>query len=625
MCGITGIIYNNRQQTVDENILRQMAGKMEHRGPDDATSYADGHVGFGFRRLSIIDLAHGQQPFFSADDNIVMICNGEIYNYKELRADLQARGHIFRSACDVEVILHLYREYGTGFLNMLNGQFAFALYDKNKQTLFFARDHFGICPLFYSQQEHVFLFGSEMKALLEFPGMPRDVDLGGLDQIFSFPANIAPVTMFKHIRSLQPGYYGLFSNGKLELHEYWDLEYPEEAHVYEEKPESYYIEQLDELLQQSVRYRMHADVPVGFYLSGGLDSSIIGATMRSLKNGRDFSSFSICFSGSPDNKEINEQRYQRLMSEHIGSMHHEVEFNWKDLDNKLKQVVYFSEAPLKETYNVCSLALSGKAKAQQIKVILSGEGADELFGGYAGYKFDYQRAKNGVVKDLDYLMEDQVRKTLWGNEDFIYEKNEYEFKGTKEALYSTGVNDVYSQFDCLRQPAVAHKRLQKRHIFHQRSYVDFKLRLAGHLIADHGDRMTLANNVEGRYPFLDVPLVEFVRQIPPGLMLKNMKEKYILKRLADKYVPREIIDREKFGFVAPGSPQLLKNNNEWVNDLLSYDYIKRRGYFNPDTVERLKAMYTHKDFILTPPYDMDLLIIILTFNIFSEVFEVPSL
>jgi asparagine synthase (glutamine-hydrolysing) len=256
---------------------------------------------------------------------------------------------------------------------------------------------------------------------------------------------------------------------------------------------------------------------------------------------------------------------------------------------------------------------------------LSGEGSDELFGGYAGYKFDMQRNSSTVDKDLEYLMEDQVRKTLWGDENFIYEKNEYEFRSTKEALYSAKVNDRYSSFDCLKKPAVEHAKLKGRSLFHKRAYADFKLRLAGHLIADHGDRMTFANSVEGRYPFLDINLIEFARKVPTNLLLKDMVEKYVLKKVAFRYIPDEIIKREKFGFVAPGSPQLLKNCREWANDILSYDRIKRQGYFNPDTIERLKKIYGKEGFILNPPYDSDLLIVIITFNMFLDVFNVPDL
>lgn len=626
MCGITGLYSLEKGRDFEKAaIVQRMSDSIRHRGPDDSAIYLNGQAAFGFRRLSIVDLLNGNQPFYSPDKSIVLICNGEIFNHKELRHDLEKRGHVFSTNCDVEVIIFLYLEYGIDFLNKINGQFAFALYDQNKELLFLARDQFGICPLYYSLLDNVFLFASEIKALLQYPGMPREADLAGLDQIFTFPASIAPVTFFKHIKSLQPGHYAIVRSAGIEIKEYWDLDYPPAAQAYEEKPEEYYIDELDHLLKQSIKYRLMADVPVGFYLSGGLDSSVIGGMMRSLVNGNELNSFSICFGSSAENKDINESRYQQMMSRHIGSTHNEIEFNWDNLDTKLNDVIYYAESPLKETYNVCSIALSERARSKNIKVVLSGEGSDELFGGYAGYKFDRQRSGRVIEKDLDYLLEEQVRKTLWGVEDFIYEKNEHEFRTTKEALYSGKVNERYHQFDCLKKPAVNHSRMKGRSMFHQRGYTDFKLRLAGHLIADHGDRMTFANSVEGRYPFLDINLIDFVRKVPAHMLLNGMVEKYILKKTAARYIPEEIIKREKFGFVAPGSPQLLKNCREWANDILSYERIRRQGYFNPDTVERLKKMYTKEGFILNPPYDTDLLIVIITFNMFLNVFNVPDL
>ncbi|MDN5217511.1 asparagine synthase (glutamine-hydrolyzing) [Fulvivirgaceae bacterium BMA12] len=623
MCGISGIYNWESENQVDRNVLVEMTNTLYHRGPDDSAFYIHKNLGFGFRRLSIIDLINGKQPFFSPDRSVILICNGEIFNYKELRKELIAKGHVFTSDCDVEVILYLYLEYGVGLLNKLNGQFAFALFDANKQELFLARDHFGICPLFYSVSENAFLFGSEIKAILKYPYITKNVDLTGLDQVFSFPANVCPTTLFEGIKSLKPGHYAVVKNKQVRIEEYWDLEYPDKSQPTSTKPETYYVEQLEELLLQSVKYRLNADVPVGFYLSGGLDSSVIGSLIRHVQ-GESSRSFSICFPEKED-QGINERKFQRIMSGYLKSEHKEIEFNWLEIDKKLNDVIYFSEAPLKETYNVCSLALSDRVRQEKVKVILSGEGADELFGGYAGYKFDYQRSNTPTDKDLDHLLEDQIRQNLWGDPDFTYERNEYDFKDTKTSLYSNRLNELYESFDCLKQPAIDHSKIKGRHIFHQRSYVDFKLRLAGHLIADHGDRMTLANHVEGRYPFLDVNLVEFVKHLPTDMKLNGMIEKYILKQLAYKYVPEEIISREKFGFVAPGSSQLLKSNSEWVNDIMSYERIKRQGYFNPDNIERLKKLYRRDDFILNPPYDDDLLIIILTFNILLETFGLPSL
>lgn len=624
MCGITGIYDIHRKYPIEEPMLRDMAQAIQHRGPDAFSTFVAGNVGFGFQRLSIIDLAHGHQPYFSEDGQVRLICNGEIYNYKELRAELQQRGFVFKTHCDVEVVLHGYMAYGTGIMERLNGQFAFAISDARNNRFLVARDHFGIAPLFYTLAEGVFIFGSEVKAILRHPLVRKEVDLTGLDQVFAFPGLVSPSTMFKNIRSLKPGHFLLIQDGQLATHEYWDLDYPGEDHDHGNRSEASYIEELEAILLQSVRYRLNADVPVGFYLSGGLDSSLIGAMMKKINPDCEYQSFSIGFPGL-DNREIDERKYQRLVSAHIQSRHTEIPFDWLEIEGRLRDAIYFSECPLKETYNTCSLALSQAVRKNGIKVILTGEGSDELLGGYVGYRFDVQRRQQVAEKELEDFLEEQMSQQIWGDGDFFYEKRHHEFRETVQALYSDEVNKGYDQFDCLRHLAIDTAKLNGRHHFHKRSYLDLKLRLSDHLVADHGDRVSYANSIEGRYPFLDVNLTNFVRQVPPHINLKNMVEKYLLKEVARKYLPAEIFTRQKQGFVAPGSPYLLRNNIEWINDLLSYDQIKRQGYFNPDTVERLKKMYRRDDFRLNLPFDSDLLIIVLTFNLFLEVFQMPDL
>lgn len=613
-------------QPVREETLRAMVQTLRHRGPDEETVHVDNNLGFGFMRLSIIDLAGGKQPFFSEDGGITLICNGEIYNYKELRAGMIAKGHRFVSSCDVEVIVPLYLEYGVELLERLNGQFAFALYDKKEGTLFLARDHFGICPLFYTRVDGSFLFGSEIKALLQHPAVKREVNLTALDQLFSLPGIVSPQTMFKDIHSLKPGHFIVVKDGGIRRTEYWDMEYPKMTDEDCRKPDEYYEDRVEELLMKSVNYRLQADVPVGFYLSGGLDSSLVGAMMRATGK-RNYPSFSVVY---PGDGEYDESKYQQLMAAHIQSPHTAIPFDPEEVQRGLKKAVYHSETPLKETYNTCSLSLSARVRESRLKVILSGEGADEFFGGYFGYRFDVQRMQhsngngNGV-KEIGDILEEELRMKQWGDPAFFYEKNEYEFAETKKAIYSEGANGMYHEFNFVNHLDIDKEKLRGRHPFNMRSYLDFKLRLADHLISDHCDRVTYANSVEGRYPFLDIDLIDFVRKVPHDLKLHNMEEKYILKRIARKYVPREIYERQKYGWVAPGSPELLRANIDWVNDLLSYEHIRRQGYFNPDAVEELKKRYSKKGFKLHTSYESDLLIVVLTFNIFLEVFDLPGL
>ncbi|HEX2270343.1 MAG TPA: asparagine synthase (glutamine-hydrolyzing) [Pyrinomonadaceae bacterium] len=620
MCGLTGFIDMRSERKPDQELLVRMTNKLVHRGPDSAGYFVDHYVALGFRRLSIIDLESGDQPIYNEDRSVVLMCNGEIFNYRELKKVLLEKGHSFRTNSDVEVLLHLYEEHGLDFLDKINGQFAFVIYDCKHRRLFLARDHFGINPLYYTIVNGLFIFASEIKAILEHPQVSREVDLTGLDQTLSFPGLVSPRTMFKGIRSLKSGHYIVVENGAVSVREYWDLDYPPLGASSISKSESEYVDELKELLTRSVRYRLQSDVPVGFYLSGGLDSSLIGALINQVAPNTRRHSFSIGFTDA----DISETKHQRLMAQFTRSIHNEIIFDWSEIVERLSQMIYHCECPVRESYNTCSMALSAAAKNAGVKVILTGEGADELFAGYVGYRFDSFRDRESKSYDLETALEDELREKLWGDRDFFYEKDHLAVREVKQTLYSTRVNELYPEFDCFNHGLINKERLRGRHPLHQRSYLDFRLRLSDHLISDHGDRMTLANSVEGRYPFLDIDLVEFSTRIPPDLKLHNYIEKYILKRVAEDLLPREIVKREKFGFHAPGSPYLLQNGIEWINDMVSHDRIKRQGYFNPDVIDRLRAEYTQSGFKLNLPFEDDLLIIVLTFGIFLDTFNLPN-
>ena len=621
MCGLVGLIDLRGERKPDQELLARMTGKLVHRGPDSAGYFVDHHVALGFRRLSIIDPEGGDQPLFNEDGSIVLICNGEIFNYPELKKVLVQKGHQFRTRCDVEVLLHLYEEHGINFLNKLNGQFAFVIYDRKNRQLFLARDHFGVNPLYYTIVDGLFIFASEIKAILEHPQVPREVDLTGLDQTLSFPGLVSPRTMFKGIQSLKSGHYIVVQNGDVSVREYWDLDYPRLGAGAAGKSENEYVDELKALLTRSVEYRLQSDVPVGFYLSGGLDSSLIGALINQVAPDTRRHSFSIGFT----DEDISETKHQRLMAEFTRSIHNEIMFDWSEIVERLERMIYHCECPVRESYNTCSMALSAAARNAGVKVVLTGEGADELFAGYVGYRFDRFRDRESKSYDLETALEDELRERLWGDKNFFYEKDHHALREVKQALYSRRVNQRYSEFDCLNHELINKERLRGRHPVHQRSYLDFKLRLSDHLISDHGDRMTLANSVEGRYPFLDIDLVEFSTRIPPELKLHDYIEKYILKRVAEDLLPPEIVKREKFGFHAPGSPYLLQQGVEWINDMVSHERIKRQGYFNPDVIDRLRAEYMQNGFKLNLPFEDDLLIVVLTFSIFLDTFNLPNL
>ena len=620
MCGLAGFIDMRSERKPDQELLVRMTDKLVHRGPDSAGYFVDHSVALGFRRLSIIDLESGDQPIYNEDGSVVLMCNGEIFNYLELKKVLIQKGHSFRTNSDVEVLLHLYEEHGIDFLDKINGQFAFVIYDRKHRRLFLARDHFGINPLHYSIINGLFIFASEIKAILEHPQASREVDLTGLDQTLSFPGLVSPRTMFKGIKSLKSGHYMVVENGEVSVREYWDLDYPPLGASSISKSENEYVDELKELLTRSVRYRLQSDVPVGFYLSGGLDSSLIGALINQVAPNTRRHSFSVGFT----DVDISETKHQRLMARFTRSIHNEIIFDWSEIVERLSRMVYHCECPVRESYNTCSMALSAAAKNAGVKVVLTGEGADELFAGYVGYRFDSFRDRESKSNDLDTALEDELREKLWGDRDFFYEKDHLAVREVKQTLYSARVNEVYPEVDCFNHGLINKERLRGRHPLHQRSYLDFRLRLSDHLISDHGDRMTLANSVEGRYPFLDIDVVEFSTRIPPDLKLHNYIEKYILKRVAEDLLPREIMKREKFGFHAPGSPYLLQHGIEWINDMVSHDRIKRQGYFNPDVIDRLRAEYTQSGFKLNLPFEDDLLIIVLTFGIFLDTFNLPN-
>jgi len=617
MCGISGFIRFNRPVQGDEQeVIKKMNEKLIHRGPDAKETLVFENVALGFTRLSIIGLTNGMQPMHNEDGSLVLICNGEIFNYIEWRETLQKKGHVFATGSDVEVILHLYEEYDTGFLNKLNGQFAFALYDKRKKRLFCARDQMGIIPFFYTTVNNAFVFASEIKAILEYPGVRPEVDVTGLDQVLSFAGLISPRTLFKGINSLENGHCLLIEHdGRMANIEYWDLIYPEGEMPLNGKPEQQYIAELDALFEKAINYRLRADVPSGLYLSGGLDSSMIAMKVKTLMPVNERPAFAIDFVDSL----YSEAAHQRTIARESRSQLNQIMFPYQEISNRLKQSIYHSECPIKETYNTASLSLSERVRANNLKVILSGEGADEFFAGYVGYRFDKMRNSSQVVNAASER-EKALRYDLWGDEDFFYEHDFTAFEAIKRNLYSADINSCYDTINSLNHPIINKDRLTGRNVLNKRAYIDYKIRLVDHLVSDHGDRMAMANSVEVRYPFLDKDLVEFSAQLPAELKLNGFTEKYILRRMGEHLLPRAILEREKFHFIAPGSPYLLQQHSEFVNDLLSYDLIKRQGYFNPDSIEQLKKQYSREGYMVNAPYETDLLIIVISFGILLDTF-----
>jgi asparagine synthase (glutamine-hydrolysing) len=623
VCGLAGVYTPHDPTPIDSSVLAQMTDALAHRGPDDRTLHREPGLGLGCCRLAIIDLAGGRQPIENEDGSIVMLCNGEIYNHRELRHDLERRGHRFRATVDIEVIVHLYEEHGIGFLEKLNGQFAIVLFDRHRRLLLLARDPVGIAPLFYVHCNGTLLFASEIKALLQHPLVEKHIDLTGLDQVLTFPGPISPRTMFAGVHSVPPGHYFCLEDGRSATRAYWDLDYPMLADLDAAKAPD--IDDLEARLRQAVGKRLQADVPVGFYLSGGLDSSLVAALIHDIDREAAVAGGRHAFSIGFANGSIDEQAYQSIVARHVEAIHHVELFDTNEIEQRLHQSIRHAETPLKESYDTCSLALSAMVHRQGLKVVLTGEGADELFGGYVGYRIDQYRKAMADDFGLDFELEREYRVRLWGNETFFYEKSYSAFAEVKAALYSTALAARLDDFDCCRERLIDSSRLVGRHPIHQRSYIDFKLRLADHLLSDHGDRVSYAHSVEARYPFLDPAVIDWARTTSPTWLVHGFVEKYPLRQIAVRHLPHTIAQREKFGFVAPSCAALLQNGVEWVEDLLSYEAIRTAGYFNPETVERLKARYRSPGFDVNTTFDTDLLMIVLSFEIFRHCFDIQRL
>jgi asparagine synthase (glutamine-hydrolysing) len=618
MCGIVGCADLHERRAPDRRVLERMANALIHRGPDSEGYLISDHVGMATRRLSIVDLRTGDQPIANEDGTVTVCCNGEIFNHEQLRRELEAAGHVFRTSSDVEVLVHLYEVHGTKLLDRLNGQFSFAIYDRPRRRLLLARDQVGITPLHYTVVDGELVFGSEIKALLAHPKVRRQVDLGGLDQVMMLPGLVSPRTMFAGIRSLPPGHLLVAEDGRIRVEQYWDLDYP----LAEALPEVSDLDLLDHVagleqaLLHAVDLRMRADVPHAYYLSGGLDSSLIAAVAGKLARER-LHTYSVYF---PD-AALTERPYQQLVARSLDSAHTEVLVTPHDLLAGLPDAVRHCECPLKESYNVASMRLSAAVRSNGAKVVLTGEGADELFAGYVGYKFDKRATAR---RRRRALTEEQVlSQRLWGNPHLAYGQGLAHRAGDRRGLYSRQVMSRLEEFDCLREPLVDVAKLTGRHVLHQRSYLDFKLRLADHLLGDHGDRVAMANSVEARYPYLDVGVIDAARRTPPELSLHGFEEKYLLKRLADRYVPREIINREKFAFHANTSADLIRLDDSPLAGYLDPVRIRREGYFDPDAVRAISDRYADREFDLDVLFEDDVLMVVITHGILLETFDLP--
>ena len=608
MCGICGM-FEQEDRAPDELVLNRMLTKIAHRGPDGSRTALCGPVGLGFARLSFIDLTGGMQPIENEDGKLHLAVNGEIFNYRELRQDLLLRGHVFRSETDVEVIVHLYEEYGPDFLSRLNGQFAIALYDEKERLLLLARDPMGICPLFYTLREGTLIFASEIKAILEYPGVPRKLNLTAVDQLMNFPGVVSPVTFFRDIYAMQPGHLLLARQGQApEIRCYWDLSFPEEE---EDLGEAYYTEKLRSLLREAIDRRLVADVPIGFYVSGGLDSSVVACMI-----GKYLLNSAYSFSAEIGSGELDESEFQQMVRETVQSHHYAVKVAEEEIWENLERVIYHAESAVKESYDVAAFLLSGLVQTSPAKAVLTGQGSDEQLCGYVGYMLDRFRLMQKGQMTQEEL---ELNEKLWGDPYFRYERNHPEIRKVHRQLYSDALRGEMDSFSALKTSPIDVKRVAGLSSQKRRSYVDCKLRLGDHLLIEHGDHMFFSHSVEGRHPFLDPEVVRFITTIPDKYKLNGANEKYILKKAGEGIVPEPILKRRKFPFQAPGMSAMVKKSAPGMA-FLDESLIKKYGVFDPAFIEKMKKDYAVDGFKLMGAYEIDYLMIALTVTMLCETY-----
>jgi asparagine synthase (glutamine-hydrolysing) len=588
--------------------LAAAVGTLRHRGPDECGAYRDERAGFGQARLSIIDLETGQQPLSDEQGTLWTVFNGEIFNYIELRADLLTRGHRFRTKSDTEVIVHAYREWGEGAFERFDGQFAIALWDAQRQTLVLARDRLGICPLHLCEHRGRLWFASEVKAIFAAdPSIPRAFDPAGLAETFTFWTTVAPQTVFAGITELEPGHVRTVSREGTSDHAYWSSSYAVDAGTAFSGSIDDAVDAVRERLLASVRLRMlRADVPVGCYLSGGLDSSIVAALGHEA-SATAFHTFSVRF----EDAAYDETRYQHMMAERIGSRHHEITIGPTDIAEAFPAVVLHAERPLLRTAPAPMFLLSELVHRSGIKVVLTGEGADELFGGYDLFReakvrrFWGRRPLSSMRPRLlerlyPYLDRSPVLERAMAREYFGRERERWREPGFGHAIRWRSTAALQRIFaadlrDQTRRHDVTGRLLSDLpsdflawSFLDQDAYLEIRTLLSGYLLSSQGDRMLMAHSVEGRFPYLDPLLVELAGSLPARFKLRGLEEKHVLKRVASGLVPEEIIDRSKQPYRAPDVRSFVGDATpDWVAEMLSPRAVSEAGVFDPVAVQRL--------------------------------------
>ena len=611
MCGLAGYVGAGSAAGDGRAILGRMIGTLAHRGPDGFGFHLDEGVGLAHARLSIIDLATGDQPMSGPDATVWIVFNGEIFNFIELRAQLESQGHVFRTRSDTEVILHLYQRHGDAFVEHLNGQFAIALWDATRRRLVLARDRLGIRPLYYTRARGALWFASETKALFAaLPGHARLAPLG-LAQAFTLWAPLDPDTTWQGVSSLPPGHMlSIEADGRERLRRYWDWSFPDagERHVpWRDIDQA--AGELRERLVDAVRLQLRADVPVGAYLSGGLDSSGIAALIRGATR-TSVRTFSVAF----DQPEFDESTHQQAMVRHLGTEHHTLRIGAREIGDAFRRFVAHAEAPVLRTAGVPMMLLADSVRDQGYRVVLTGEGADEVFAGYDLFK--EAKVRRFWARQPGSAARPKLLGRLYG----YLANSPAAHPGFAEAFFGQGMEHLdrpvfahvprwstsaralaflspalraeTSGFDPLAlvesrlPPAVADWAPLARD-----QYVEAKTLLPGYLLASQGDRAAMAASIEGRYPFLDHGLVEFANRLPPQWKIHGLSEKHVLRKALADLLPPDILQRSKQPYRAPDSQSFFIDGRplDYVADAFDPDGLRASGLFDVDAVGRLYA------------------------------------
>jgi asparagine synthase (glutamine-hydrolysing) len=599
MCGFVGI-FNKNKQEVNSNLLREMAATIHHRGPDEDGLFAEGHIGFFHKRLSIIDLSTGQQPM--TFNNCTIVFNGEIYNYIELREELIRKNHVFKTTSDTEVLLHLYSEHGDNFINLLNGMFAFIIFDKTKNKLLISRDHFGIKPLYWYQDDNIIVFGSEIKALLAHPAISAEPDTENLCEYLTFQFILGKGTMFRNISKVQPGHYMTIDLDSWKINEvkYWIPNFKVD-HFHTEE---YFIAELQKILDETISQQLRSDVPIGTYLSGGLDSSLV-TIMSSKFLGKSFKSFSGAFNEGP---EFNELEFARIAAKAANAELFEVFPTEQEFIDLLPKLIYHLDEPvagpgLFPQYIVSRLA------SKHVKVILGGQGGDEIFGGYARYMVAYlEQALKGAINESNEEDEHIVSlvsilpnlpslkqyipmmKDFWKADAF--EPMDRRYYNLLNRMGSTS-SFLHPEIAAKCQDAAIFKKFSSyfndpdtTSYFNKMTHFDMQGSLPGLLQVE--DRVSMSVSIESRVPLLDRRIVDLISTMPAGMKFKGGEMKYLLKKAIKEIMPEKIMKRkDKMGFPVPLHLWSKNKGKDFIMDVLLSKKAKERNIINTQHIEKI--------------------------------------